>query len=125
VTPADHPERPLRLFNLSLAHQAEYKRTGLEENLRAALRHATGAVTMTPDGHPDRTMFLSNLAAAHFAQFRSGAPGSLDLALGRWREATSSAAAPAHQRLRAAIAWGTACESLDDPRPPPRPSPRR
>ncbi len=117
VTPADHPERALRLFNLSLAHQAEYKRTRLGENLHAALRHGTGAVTMTPDGHPDRTMFLSNLAAAHFAQFRSGVPGSLDLAVGCWREATSSAVAPAHQRLRAAIAWGTACESLDDPAP--------
>lgn len=117
ATPAGHPERALRLFNLSLAHQAQYKRAGAAEDLLAALRHGRGAVDATPDGHPDRTMFLSNLGSVHFARFTSGAPDGLNLAIGCWRDAATSAVAPPHQRLRAAIAWGIACESLDDPAP--------
>ena len=117
ATPSGHPERAKRLSNLSLAYQAQYKRTGAEEDLGHALRHGTEAVQATPAGHPDRTMFLSNLASAHRAAAGRGKTADLDQALTCWRDAVSSPAGPAHQRLRAAVAWGTGCETLDDPAP--------
>lgn len=117
ATPSGHPERAKRLSNLSLSYQAEYKRTGAEDALDHALRNGTEAVEITPDGHPDRAMFLSNLASAHRAAAGRGVPGGLEQALACWRDAASSSAAPAHQRFRAAIAWGIGCETLEDPAP--------
>jgi tetratricopeptide (TPR) repeat protein len=117
ATPSGHPERAKRLSNLSLAYQAQYKRTGDEDELCQALRHGRAAVQATPAGHPDRTMFLSNLASAHRAAAGRGNQADLEQALTYWRDAVSSPASPAHQRLRAAVAWGIGCETLDDPAP--------
>ena len=117
VTPSGHPERAKRLSNLSLAYRMQYERTGAEKDLDCALGYGTEAVETTPGGHPDRTMFLINLASAHRAAAERGKPGALDQALTCWRDAVSSPVAPTHQRVRAAIAWGIACETLENPAP--------
>jgi tetratricopeptide (TPR) repeat protein len=117
VTPSGHPERALRLTNLSLSYRVRYELSGEEEDLGRALDYGTAAVDIAPADHPDRTMFLGSLALAYRAQFDRGAPAALDQAINCWREAVSSLVAPTHQRLTAAIAWGTACEALPDPAP--------
>lgn len=117
ATPAGHPERAMRLSNLALAYQAQYQRTGAEEDLDRALRYGTEAVQATPGDHPHRAMFLSNLAAVYLAQFERGIPESLDQAINCWRGAVSSPTAPTLKRVAAAVAWGIACQPLDDPAP--------
>ena len=117
ATPSGHPERALRLSNLSSAYRVQYERTGAEKDLDGALRYGAEAVETTPGDHPDRAMFLSNLASAYRAQSERGVPGALDRAISCWRDAVSSPVAPTHQRVTAAIAWGIACETLEDPAP--------
>jgi len=107
----------MRLSNLALAYQVQYERTGAEKDLDCALRCGTEAVETTPGDHPNRAMYLSNLASAYRAQFQRGMPGALDQAINCWRDAVSSPVAPTHQRVMAAIGWGIACETLEDPAP--------
>ena len=117
ATPSSDPERAKRLSNLARAYLAEYKTTGAEKDLDRALRDGAEAVETTPGDHPDRAMHLSSLASIYHAQSECGVPGALDQAISCWREAVSSPVAPTHQRVNAAIAWGIACETLEDPAP--------
>lgn len=62
VTPADHPDRPAYLNNLSAFLSSRYDRIGNLDDLEAAIGHAHDAVAATPRGHPDRAARLNNLS---------------------------------------------------------------
>jgi CHAT domain-containing protein len=110
-----HADHTGMLSGLGLAYQMRFEQTGSDADLDRAIRYGTEAIETTSGDHPDRAMYLNNLAPAHRARFERGMPGALDQAINCWRDAVSSPTAPTHQRVAAAIAWGVACESLDDP----------
>lgn len=115
ATPVGHPGRALRMCNLSLSYRARYELSGVEQDLERALHWGTAAVDATPGDHPARAMFLASLALAYSTRSERGASRALGQAIACWREAVRSPVASAHDRLTAAIAWGTGCEALADP----------
>ncbi|GAB1513130.1 CHAT domain-containing protein [Actinophytocola sp. KF-1] len=74
--PADHPELPSWLSNVSVALQLRYRSTGDPADLDEAVATAKDAVALTEDGHIDHAYRVNALATAY--QLRFQRTGSLD-----------------------------------------------
>ncbi|MDL5206524.1 hypothetical protein [Streptomyces sp. ALI-76-A] len=54
ATPADHPDRALRLFNLARVHQTRYEHSGDPADLDRSVDLARETAAAVPAGHPQR-----------------------------------------------------------------------
>jgi len=70
ATPADHPERPGYLSNLSLALRMRFDRVADAADLDHAIDAGWQAAHATPAGHPDRAAILNNLGTALTTRFQ-------------------------------------------------------
>ncbi|MFF4361146.1 CHAT domain-containing protein [Streptomyces sp. NPDC001604] len=94
VTPADHPDRPERLSNLGAVLGFRFERTGVVEDVDAAIGHLRQAVDAAPADHPNRIRMLSSLGAGLGARFeRTGVVEDVDAAIGHLRQAVDAAPA--------------------------------
>ena len=102
ASPANHPERPVYLSNLSNALRLRFGRSGAAGDLDAAITFSRQAQQVTPASHPNLGPIFSNLGAALLARFeRTGAADDLDAAINIWRQAVP--ATPVNHPNRAAI----------------------
>jgi tetratricopeptide (TPR) repeat protein len=74
--PADHPELPSWLSNLSIALQLSHRATGDPDDLEESIVAARDAVALTENGHIDHAFRVNTLATAY--QLRSYTTDSLD-----------------------------------------------
>ncbi|MFE0510715.1 CHAT domain-containing protein, partial [Streptomyces sp. NPDC058964] len=82
ATPADHPDRALRLFNLTRAHQTRYEHSGDPADLDRSVDLAQETAAAVPADHPERARYLFTLGYAYRLRFqRTGATCDLDRAV--------------------------------------------
>ena len=87
----DHPDRPLRLLNLSLALQRRFEQSGQLADLDQAIVALTDVVDTVPLGGPDRPTCLSNLGFVLQRRFEhSGQLADLEKAVAAAREAVDT-----------------------------------
>ncbi len=92
ATPADHPDRAVRLTNLGIAVWALSERTGDLAAADEAVWAFREATHVTPAGDPDRPRYLSNPGSALQIRFeRIGQAADLEEAIAADREAVNAA----------------------------------
>ncbi|MFF0690880.1 CHAT domain-containing protein [Streptomyces albogriseolus] len=91
AVPAEHPNRPAYLGNLSLALLRRGGRTGSRADLDEAVARSRQALRAVPDDHSDRRQHLANLGVMLRARFpHTGERADLEEAIGLFRVLAST-----------------------------------
>jgi len=75
VTPADHPDRAIKLSNLGAVLLTRFNQGGDCADLDAAVAAGRAALAATPKDHPNHRVIEGNLALMRRAQAERNGPG--------------------------------------------------
>ena len=114
------PNRTLYDSNIGEALSLRSRQTGRADDVDEAIAILTRAIEAIGSGNPRLTVLRSNLASALATKVavagRTVADNSRDVddAMGQWQAAVEFTAAPAFERMRAALEWVQFTDDRDD-----------